>query len=306
MAGNSNPPTTSTNSQSTTSNQATGSTTQVLSPEQQTLLGWAMPYLQQFATQPPNVGASNTVAPFNATQQSGQAQVLGGTGAQQGIVGSAGDASQFLTSGAALDPSTNAGLRGTIEAAQRPIFENLNESIIPGIRQEAIPGANYGGTRQGIAEGIATKGAIREAGDVGSKLAFAGYQSGLDAMTKALGLAPATAGAQSIPGATTSAVGDVQQQQQQRVLDANALQQWLPLILGQTLAGQAGSIPGGTVTSTGTTTGTGTNVGTSVGSAPQSSLANTLLGAGSVASGLLGNQGIAGLGGWASSILPFL
>lgn len=302
----------------TTSGQSDSTTQQNITPEQRVLLDAAIPNLLQYAATPPTL--SNRVAPTTQATTTGYNLATGAIPTQQGIVGSGANASQFLTSGEALDPRTNPGLAGTIDAAVRPIYQNLTESVLPSIRGDSAmsssgaPSANYGGSRQGIAEGIATRGASTAAGDVAQKTAFSGYTSALDAMTKALGLVPSTAGAQTIPAGTSAAVGDAQQAQAQSEINAsdqisnyNAL---LPFLTGSNLLGLVNQIPGGGTTSTGTTSGvgTGTTSGTSqtTGTAPQSSLASMLLGGGSLASGLLGSGGLSGAATGLSSILPFL
>lgn len=270
--------------------QQTQTTTANLSPEQHELLGLAMPGLKSFAQNGVPMTPFSTVSPFNPTETAGQGAVLGSTGAQSDIVGSAGGASKFLTSGDALDPNTNPGLRGTIDAATRPIYQHLTEDTLPAIRGEAIQSGNYGGSRQGIAEGIAARGASTAAGDVGSKVAFSGYNAGLDAMLKALGLAPGTAASQSLPGQTTSAVGDFQRQlEQQQLTEAGQRFQYPylePYEVGSALAGIAGGLPGGSTTTTGQST-------------QPLSLAQMLTGGGAIGSAVLGSQGI-------SSMLPML
>jgi len=281
----------------------TVTTRNVLGPEQQALTNLAMPNWMKFATTPYSLPGAAGVAGFDPAQTAGQQAVLGSTGAQSGIVGGAGDANQFLTSGAALDPRTNPGLAGTIDASVRPIYQNLTESVLPAIRGQAAvgasgPSANYGGSRQGIAEGLAARGASTAAGDVAQKTAFGGYQTGLDAMLRAIGLAPSTAGAQTIPGLTQSAVGAERQGMEQKLLSAE--QQagqfaWmLPFIRGQALTGAAAG------------TGGGTNIST--GPPPQQpSTMDQIIGGGLTAGALLGGMGQAGTGlAAAAPYLPFL
>lgn len=238
------------------------STQVVLAPEQRQLLAMAMPYLQGFANQPlsqPN--AAQTVAPFNQNQIAGQNQALASTMAMNDLLQSAGMGNQFLTSGAALDPRTNPGLQGTIDAATRPIMQNLTNTVLPGIRGQAAfgpqgtPSANYGGSRQGIAEGIAGRGALDATGDAASKIAFQGYGQGLDAMVKGLGLAPGLASSMTLPALTTSGVGDVQQNLAQRQLTADTsaamFPQWADYIKGTALLGGVNAIPTAGAVSTG-------------------------------------------------------
>jgi len=277
-------------------------------------LGLALPQLESFAVSPPRLqGAAGTVAGFDPTQLRAQDMAIGAAGPQRDILRSAGGASTFLTSGAALDPSTNPALAGTIRAATRPIYSGLTEEALPAIRSEAVGGgANYGGSRQGIAEGLAIGKTQQAAEDAASKISFGGYQSGLDAMKAALGLAPATAGAQTIPAGTVGAVGDVRQGQTQAELAANNaafnFDQWLPYLIGTSLAGIVPGLPGGAVQATGATQGSGTGftsgTGESRGTAPQGpGLGSILTGAGSLAGGLLGSGG---LSGGLAALRPFL
>lgn len=231
-----------------------------LTPQQKALQGYAMPQYKKFAEAASsgniNAPGAESVSPFDPLQTQGQEQVLRNTGAQQDIVGSAGQASQFLTSGDALSPDSNPALRGTIDAATRPIYENLTSSVLPNIRGEAVTNGQFGGSREGIAEGIAARSANNAAGDASARVASAGYGQGLDAMSRALGLAPATATAQSIPGATTSGVGDIRQELSQKLLSAgisqNQFQQWLPFLVGDMFNKAASGTMGGSTTSTGT------------------------------------------------------
>lgn len=218
-----------------------------LRPEQQALLTAATPYVTKFAKDGITLPTGSSIAPFNTQQTAAQNMVLGragtmNSGADQGM-----NASNFALSGDILNPESNPGLRGTIDAGTRPLFEGLTEQILPGIRGEANTLGNIGSSRQGIAEGLAAKGTQQAAGDVASKIAFSGYQSGLDAQMRALGLLPQTLGAQTAGAEAVGAVGDAQQQMTQKLLDelkAQFLQkQTLPLDIGKELVGLVGAIP---------------------------------------------------------------
>lgn len=239
----------------------TKTTTQVLTPEQQSLVALAQPGYQQFAASNITQPGSSSVAPFDPLQVQGQNQVLGTTGTQSGVVGSAAGANQLATSGALLDPTTNLALRATQDAATRPLYDNLNEHVLPGIATDSSTGAggvsaNFGGSRQGIAEGLAIKGTQQAAKDTNAQIATHGYDTGLNALLTGTAQAPGTAAAQTIPGTTTSTVGDVRQQQAQQSLTADTaadrFAQWLPLIKAQLLTQGASGTPGGSATSTGT------------------------------------------------------
>jgi hypothetical protein len=278
------------------SGQSQSQTTQNLTPQQQSLVNLAMPGYQQFAgsTFTPPTGA-NAVAGFTPAQQQGQADVLGSTGQMGNTVGTAAGTNQYLSSGAFLDPGTNPYVQNAVKAATDPIFQNLAQNTIPTDQGNAASGSgvNYGGSREGIAEGLATQGAQRAAGQAGASIMNTALGQGLTATNQAIAQAPTTAGSLGIPGATESAVGDVQQQQQQNVLNANnqaaMLQYMLPLLQAQELTQGAAALPGGSVSSTGQTTQQ---------AAPWQIAAGLMAGAGS----LFGGGGGAG-GGLLNSLL---
>lgn len=293
-----------------TTQQSSGTTTSQLGPEQRQLLNLAMPGLQNFAASPPQVqGAAGTVAGFNPTQEAGQSQVLSSVPGMQNLLGGAAGTTNDILAGKYLDPNSNPALQGTIDAATRPIWQGLTEQALPAIRSGAAtgaggsPSANYGGSRQGIAEGIASRGAETAAGDTAAKVSTAGYMAGLDQLTRALGMSPTIAASQTMPGATTSAVGDVQQGQAQRALSAdNAAfnwNQWLPYLTGSSLLGAIPAVGGGSTTTTGNSTGTAPG--------PQQNPWMTGIGAGMAGGSILSGLGSLGQGSSGlSALLPFL
>jgi hypothetical protein len=240
---------------------AQSTSTQNLTPEQQQLVGLAMPGYQQFAgsTFTPPTG-NQAVAGFTAPQQQGQADILGATPQMGQTVGTAAGTNRYLSSGAFLDPGSNPYVQNAVKAATDPIFQNLAQTTIPGLQGTAASGSgqNYGSSREGTAEGLATQGAQRAAGTAGANIMETALGQGLTATGQAVAQAPTTAASLGQPGAVESAVGDVQQQQQQNVLNANnqaaMLRYILPLLQAQELTQGAAGLPGGSVSSTGQTT----------------------------------------------------
>lgn len=236
-------------------------TTQTLTPDQQNLVNLATPNYEQFAASNPTLPTGDqAVAPFNQNQLQGQQQVLDATGNQSSTVNSAATQNQNITGGSLLDPGSNPYVQNAVKAAAEPIYDNLNQTTLPQIGANASTGAggisaNFGGSRQGIAEGIASRGADEAAGQAGANIMNSAYNTGVGATNTAIAQAPATAESLTVPGATTSTVGDVQQTQSQNVLNANnqasQLAQWLPLLKAQLLGQGAAGLPGGSTTSTG-------------------------------------------------------
>lgn len=262
-------------------------TTQNLTPDQQSLVDLAQPGYQQFAASNPTLPGSASVAPFNANQVAGQNSVLGVTGNQASTVNSAAGANQYLTSGAELDPSSNPALADYQKTAVQPIFDNLNSVTLPQLSSGAATGsggisANVGGSREGIAQGLATRSANNSAGATEANIANSGYTSGLNALLQSIGQAPTTAAGLTVPGATQSTVGDVQQQQTQAGLTADTaasqFAQWLPYLKSSLLTSAASGSPGGSTTSTGSTN-------------TDPSLLSSVIGGASAAGGLAGGLG---------------
>jgi hypothetical protein len=276
-------------------------TSQQLTPEQQQLVGLAQPGYQQFAAgNVPTLPTGNqAVAPFNPNQVAGQGSVVGSTGQMGNVVGTAANTNQRLAGGEFLDPASNPVVQNAVKAATDPIFQDLSQRTLPAQQATGAAGSgvNYGGSREGVAEGLDVQGAQRAAGQAGANILNTALGQGLQATGQAVAQAPTTAGSLAIPGATQEAVGTEQQTQQQNVLNANnaaQLQQWLlPLIRSQALTGAAAGTPGGSTTATGT--------GTS-----DPGLFADILGGASAAGGLLGGIGKLGGSGGLGALLPLL
>ena len=124
---------------------ATTTTQQLLSPQQEELLGQITPIASQFLAQPPQLFPRSAIAPQDPLQLAAQRAALGATGTQQGVSQDATSASNFLLSPEALSPTANPALQAFAKAATRPVFEGLNEAILPNIRGEAITSGQFGG-----------------------------------------------------------------------------------------------------------------------------------------------------------------
>jgi hypothetical protein len=222
-----------------------------LSPEQRELLNLAMPHLRQFSANPPKLPGFSQVPEFTPEQMRGQEMALGAAGGQEELARSGADATKFLMN-KVLFPESNPALQGYINAATRPIGEQLTQVALPAIRGSSRETGTFGGSRQGIAEGLASQGASRAIGDTTSRIASTGYGQGLEAQGKALALLPQTQGAQLAPALTTSGVGDVRQQLLREILGEKAnrftYEETLPLLMGRDLAGLVAGLPGGGTT----------------------------------------------------------
>ena len=219
------------------------------SADQQQIINAALPGFRTFAATPP---PSTTVAPFNPVQQQAQSDVLAAAPkagqvadwATAGIQGTTAaplpTSSDIFNDPGIWNPANNAGTRAAIDAAQRPLYDNLLQTVFPALGDTAVTAGGYGGLRQGIAQGIGIQKTQTAAGDVAAKIAEDEYNANLQAeqaryatnlgagVTQrgqdigAYEAAPTFQTAQFVPGQAEAAVGDVQQQQQQNELNAAA------------------------------------------------------------------------------------
>lgn len=270
-----------------------------LSPEQRELMNLAMPGVREFAAKVPERFQGSTVAGFDPSQVAGQEKALGAAGTQAQLASGGAGTTGYWLSPDALDVQNNPTVRSSIDAATRPIFENLTRTALPAIRSSSQQTGNFGGSRQGIAEGLAIQGAESAAGDAGARIASDAYSQNVKAQLQALGLLPQTQQAQLSDATTTSGVGDVRQGQAQRLLDEEVgnfnYDQTAPFLQSKEIISLLQGLPGGSTVTTG--------------SVPQQ---NKLTGAlGGAASGAALGSAImpgigTGIGAVGGALLPFL
>ena len=172
----------------------------------QTNAPWAgqQPYLSDLFGRSQNW--LNTQSGFNPLQQQGQQMALGYADQLPGILGNAQSGWQF-----GLNPLANPYLQGAagtydalrsmmsatpdmsiwgpvMDAAQRRPIQAFNEQVLPGIRSGAIGSGQYGGSRQGIAEGIAMRGLGDTLGDIQTNLANQAANQALQQRTAGAGI----------------------------------------------------------------------------------------------------------------------
>jgi hypothetical protein len=276
----------------------TQSSTYQLSPEQRQLMDLAMPGVTQFAASVPQRYQGGTIAGFDPSQVAGQEGALKSAGTQTSLArGGAGTTLDWLSPGA-LDVNNNPGVQGQITAATRPITQALTEQALPAIRDSAERTGNFGSSRQGIAEGLASGRASQAIGDATSGIVSKAYQANVDAQLKALGLLPQTIGAQTSGDLTTSGVGDTRQGMAQALLEEQVgnfnYDELAPYLQSKDIMSLLSGLPGGTTMSTASLPQRNMLTGALGGAAAGASLGSTL--------GPMGTAGGAGLG----ALLSFL
>jgi len=271
-----------------------------LSPEQRELLNLAMPGVREFAAKTPERYQGSTVAGFDPSQTAGQEMALGAAGTQGQLASSGAGASNYWLSPQALDVRNNPAVQGAIDSATRPIYENLARTALPAVRSSEVSTGNFGGTRQGIAEGLAIGEAGKNAGDVGSNIALGAYEKNVQAQLQALGLLPQTQQAQLSEATTTSGVGDIRQQMAQQLLNEQVgnfnWDQNAPFLRSKEIISLLQGLPGASVVSTGSVPQGGSKLGSALGSAASGA---------ALGSAIMPGVGTA-IGAGAGALLPFL
>ncbi len=287
--------------------QTTQTTKQELSPEQQQLMQLAMPYAQQYASQPIQQFQGTGIAPLTALEQQASGKMLdaGATGGE--LAGKAATAQGMLLDPAfMLDVANNPYLRSQAEALAGGLTQNLTENQLPAIRSgSTVAGGQYSGgaTRQGMAEGKAIAGTNTAIGNSVADLMFNAYHRGLTGMQQAVSANPGVQSQQLFDPAVMSAVGGQDRALQQAQLDEQIRQfytgQALPFLQAQELMSLLSGMPGGQTTSkaVGTTPGVNPVMGGLGGAASGAYLGSMLMpgvgtgigaGIGAGAGGLLG------------------
>jgi len=180
-------------------------------------------------------GAFGNVLGFNPLEQQAQQQLLqlaGPGGPMQGMLGNA--LQGFNTSLNAANVNSNPYLGAYAQAALQPLERSLMQNVLPGIRGEAGVTGNYGGTRQGIAEGIALQDYNQTAEDMMTRIFSNAYGQGLQAQQGAYSMLPSMLTAQAAPAQVVGNVGGAQRGLAQQQTDApfNALSRFQGLVQG--------------------------------------------------------------------------
>lgn len=127
----------------------------------------------------------------------------------------------FNTLANASDVNNNPNLNAAISAATAPAIRAFQDPNGPlsQIRGGFTDAQQFGGTRQGLAEGVAADRLQQNVLGTGQLMAQQAYQSGLDATAKGLALGPQVNQMQMAPATTLDAVGQESRTQQQQVID---------------------------------------------------------------------------------------
>lgn len=209
-----------------------------------------------------------TVAGVNPTLQQGFDYLTGpGSAYTSGVAQTGADALGQLVAGA--DPQNNPYFQSTLDAILRPITENYTNVVMPGIDAGAVQAGQYGGARQGVAQGEAANAYMRNLGDTASQFGTEAYQAGLDSLGRSILAAPAVQQMGLTTGNTLVNVGGaergIEQEGINALIDKFNFEQAAPYDSLSYYAGLVGNPLGGTTTSVGPDTGISPLVGAAAG-----------------------------------------
>jgi hypothetical protein len=233
--------------------------TTTLPQDQQTNVDMLMAGARDFyRTGGPQYFGGNTVAGTDPNTLAGRTAGLnfaGGVGGNFTNSYLAGE-SNFLDPNNIYNPERMPGYARAREGVMTDVNNNLQRNILPSIRSSASANGVYGGSRQGIAEGLAAGEASRSVGDTLARMDMDAYGQGLGMYNAAAGRAPTSYGLGLAPSSTLQGIGEQYRADSQRNIDADMarwnFQQLAPLLNLQNFQGLTGTAGqyGGTTTGT--------------------------------------------------------
>ena len=180
----------------------------------------------QYQHQVPQYYPGAITAPVDPLTHQARAALVGNVAPMQGLANQAAATAQF-NMGEGRDPAANPYLQSAIQAAIDPMIRDFKDSggALQTIREGAMDAGQFGGTRQGIAEGLAADRLQRNMLGATAQMANQGYQSAQDNATKTLALSPTIGQALTAPAAALDAVGSQRRADTQQQINDN-VQQW--------------------------------------------------------------------------------
>lgn len=117
------------------------------------------------------------------------------------------------------DVANNPLVQGQLQVNQNLLNRNLQENILPSLGDQAIRAGGYGGSGQGVAEGIAARGTQEALANQNATTMLQAYGQGLGAQSNAMGQSQNQLGLGFIPSATGMEVGQTMRAEDQKLMD---------------------------------------------------------------------------------------
>jgi hypothetical protein len=172
--------------------------------------------LSQAAQQTPSYYPGQTYAGFDPYQTQALTQQAAYAGSDQlnnAVNGQFSALNYGLNS--VYDPQSNPVLQDYVASATRPLTEAYQNTVGNAIAGNAVGAGSFGGSRQGVAEGLASRAYQNAVGDVSTGIYNNAYNQGLDQQARMAALAPQVMQAGLMPSQFLGDVGSQQQNQAQ-------------------------------------------------------------------------------------------
>ena len=135
------------------------------------------------------------------------------------------DVSLATLTGQYMDPASNPWLAKTFEEAATGATKKFGEATLPQLRSGALAQGAFGGSRLGIAEGMASQALADELGSIATGIYGPAYQQERGLQQQAMMAAPQLAEAEYSDIGKLAGVGEEKQTMEQALIDA-AMKAW--------------------------------------------------------------------------------
>lgn len=170
----------------------------------------ANPGQEAFYNALPKYYGGNTVAGMNQDQLNAQGQVRSTANQQQAVIGdyltklNNPVVNPYFSTAVGTDPRLNSALdfslgdilregnpyaKAAMDSATRQITDNFTQSVLPQLGSEAQRSGAWGGSRQGIVEGLAAGETAKAVGDTAANLAAKNYETSLNTFNNGMNIA---------------------------------------------------------------------------------------------------------------------
>ena len=176
------------------------------------------PWLREQALTPKTFFPGQTYAGLSPQQQAAQQYNLGYAGY---LMPAMQDTFMAYRQGmtAPENITQNPLINQQIQSAVRPVTQQYEEQVMPSIQRNAIGIGNYGGSRQGVAEGLASRGYMDTVGDISTGIYSNAFNKGLDQQARMMALGPQVFNMGMMPGQLMGQVGAENQFMNQKAID---------------------------------------------------------------------------------------
>ena len=171
--------------------------------------GPGLPYARRMLGDAESLYGEQGFAPTtNPLELMGRRSQLGyAEGALPGLIGAA--QGSWLQG---LNPALNPYVGSMIQAAQNDLIQDYQRYTLPAIADQSQYTGGYGGSRQGVAQGIASEGLLEALGDVSTRMLGQAYGQGLQQQRAAWGAMPNMLQAGMMPGGAQQDIGAMYRQ----------------------------------------------------------------------------------------------